>query len=121
MEGCGAGVLFLGVDDDFELLACSMDVAGDGLISPAEFARYEWLRFLNEHVILVKPTFISNLQCIAKAFRRDQCGLCTLAFDYRVGGQGGAMNNLSQIAKTNTGIAQNNLGPFDECTLGCIR
>ena len=87
----------------------------------AELTRDQWLRLLNEHVVLVEPTFIGNLQRIAKAFRRNQCGLRTFTLDNRIGCECRAMNDLCQITKTDTCIAQNNLGPFDQSTLWCIR
>jgi hypothetical protein len=63
---------------------------------------------------LLEARFGAHLDDIAEALGGDQRRPCAAPLDQRVGGQRGAMNDLADLLRTDTGLAQTWCSPLEQ-------
>ena len=72
----------------------------------AQVARHQRFRQYDVQVVLVVTAFVAHRDHVAKALGGDQCGAGAFAFDHRIGGERGAVDDDADVAGRDTGGLQ---------------
>ena len=84
----------------------------------AEIARHQRGRLFEVDVVERRPDLSADLQHVAEALGRDERGARGLAFDQRVGGDGGAVHQVGNGVRSDVSIRQDALDRVEESAGG---
>ena len=113
LDACGLGGGADAVEGGFLHRQQHLAIGGDAFGHlEAQRARHQRLGALHVEVVLLEAMFVGHFEGIAESLGGHQRGLCALAFDQRVGGEGRAVDHQGEVGGGDAGLRQDGGGAF---------